>query len=91
MNGVRWAAEVAQPLTKTEKTVMISSGNGDSAGFGASRIRGGVTEIIAQLPGVLEALTGVDVLATPKSLPGVKLTEGQKGEQPGGETPGSGG
>ena len=70
------ASAVAEPLAKTDKIVMISGG-GDGAGTGASRITGDVTNIIAQLPAVVEALTGVDLLATLKNLPGVKTTDRQ--------------
>ena len=69
------ASAVAQPLAKTEKIIMISGANGDSSGVGASRITGDVTNVIAQIPAVVEALTGVDLLATLKNLPGVKTTE----------------
>jgi flotillin len=72
---------VALPLAKTEKIVMISGGNGDSGSFGASRITGDVTKIIAQLPAVVEALTGIDILGTLKNLPGVKTTDGQQAEE----------
>ena len=75
------AEAVAQPLAKTEKIVMISGGNGDSGSFGASRITGDVTKIIAQLPAVVEALTGIDILGTLKNLPGVKTTDGQQAEE----------
>jgi len=70
------AAAVAQPLSKTERIVMISGGNDDSAGMGASRLTGDVIKIVAQLPAVIEALTGVDILGSLKNLPGIKTTDG---------------
>jgi flotillin len=82
------AASVAQPLAKTERIVMISGGNGDSAGAGASRLTRDVTNIIAQLPELVEALTGVDVLGTLKNLPGVKTTDGHDSGQPAAEAAG---
>jgi flotillin len=51
------AGKISEPLSKTEKMVVINSGNGP--GGGASKITGDVTQIIAQLPPVLESLTGV--------------------------------
>jgi flotillin len=51
------AGRVSEPLSKTEKIVIINSGNGP--GGGASKLTGDVTEIISQLPPVLESLTGV--------------------------------
>jgi len=48
------AAAIAQPLSKTEKIVMI----GDS---GASKITQDITAIMAQLPETIKGLTGVDI------------------------------
>lgn len=48
------ASAVAQPLSKTEKIIMI----GDS---GASKITKDVTSIVAQLPETVKSLTGVDL------------------------------
>jgi len=75
------ARAVAEPLAKTDKIVMISGGNSDSAGVGASRLTRDVTNIVAQLPEVIEALTGVDILGTLKNLPGIKTLDGFKSEQ----------
>src|SRR5881397_723286 len=51
------AGKISEPLSKTERMVIINSGNGP--GGGASKITGDVTQIISQLPPVLESLTGV--------------------------------
>ena len=77
------ADAIAQPLAKTERIVIISGGGGDSAGAGASRVTRDVTNIISQVPAVVEALTGIDLLGTLKNLPGVRVTEGQGAQQPG--------
>jgi flotillin len=50
------AAAVSEPLSKTEKIVMI--GNGDGDGVGAHRVTRDVMKIVAELPEVLESLTG---------------------------------
>ena len=65
------AAAVAQPLSKTEKIVIISSG---ADGGGASRVTGDINRIVAQLPETLEALTGVNLVDVLKTLPGVGST-----------------
>ncbi|HUT73872.1 MAG TPA: SPFH domain-containing protein [Armatimonadota bacterium] len=57
------AAAVSAPLAKTERIVVVSTG-GDSAG--ADKVTRDVVKIIAQLPPVLEAMTGMkleDILA----------------------------
>jgi flotillin len=72
----RVAAAIAEPLTRTERIVVISSG-GDGAG--ASRVTQDVANIIAQVPTTIEALTGVDVIGTIKNLPAVRgASEGQE-------------
>ena len=53
------AGKISEPLAKTEKMVIINSGNGP--GGGASKLTGDVTQIIAQLPPVLESLDGREV------------------------------
>jgi flotillin len=51
------AGKISEPLSKTEKMVIINTGSGP--GGGASKLTGDITQIIAQLPPVLESLTGV--------------------------------
>lgn len=36
-----------------------------------------ITNVVAQIPAVIEALTGLDILGTLKNLPGVNTTDGQ--------------
>src|SRR5215467_5753573 len=52
------AGKISEPLSKTEKMVIINSGNG-AGGGGASKLTGDVTQIVAQLPPVIESLTGI--------------------------------
>src|SRR5947208_9086019 len=65
------AAAVSAPLAKTDKIVMIGGG-GNGASAGASRITKDVTQIMAELPEVLEALTGMKLGDIAKRVPGVK-------------------
>jgi flotillin len=62
------ASAVSAPLAKTEKIVMIG-GNGSSPG--ASRITKDVTQVMSELPAVLEALTGMKFEDIAKRVPGV--------------------
>jgi flotillin len=62
------AAAVSAPLAKTDKIVMIG-GNGSSPG--ASRITKDVTQVMAELPAVIEALTGHKFEDLAKRIPGV--------------------
>ena len=69
------ANAVASPLAQTDRIVMIGGGDGNGGGVGASRLTGDVTRIIAQLPEVVEALTGIDIVGTVKNLRGVVNTD----------------
>ena len=60
------AGAVAAPLSKTERIVVINSG-GDSAG--ASKVTRDVTNVIAQLPPMIEALTGMKIEELIQRLP----------------------
>lgn len=65
------AAAIAQPLSKTEKIVMI----GDS---GASKITKDITSIMAQLPETVKGLTGVDITNILKNYAGGNETKAQE-------------
>src|SRR5215472_11810943 len=64
------AGKISEPLAKTEKMVIINSGNG--VGGGASKLTGDLTQIIAQLPPVLESLTGVKFEKLLEQVPALK-------------------
>jgi flotillin len=64
------AAAVSAPLAKTDRIVMIG-GNG-AATAGASRITKDVTQIVAELPALLEALTGMKFDELVKRVPGMR-------------------
>jgi flotillin len=53
------AGKISEPLSRMEKMVIINSGNG--VGGGASKLTGDVTQIVAQLPPVIESLTGISL------------------------------
>ena len=62
-------AAIAEPLSRTEKIVIVSTG-GDSAG--ASKLTQDITKIIAQLPPVVESLTGVKMEEMIERIPGLR-------------------
>jgi flotillin len=69
------AGRISEPLSKTEKIVIINSGNG--AGGGASKITGDITQIISQLPPVLESLTGVKFEKLLEQVPALRKAMGK--------------
>jgi len=54
------ARAIAEPLSKTEKIVILDGGGGE--GKGAAKISGYVTDILATLPETVNALTGVNLM-----------------------------
>ncbi len=73
------ASAVSQPLSKMEKIVVIGGGADGSAG--ASKITQDVTNIIAQLPPVIQALTGVDLQELLRKIP-ERMAEAKKKDIP---------
>lgn len=69
------AGRVSEPLSKTEKMVIINSGAGP--GGGASKLTGDVTTIISQLPPILESLTGVKFEKLLEQVPALKKAMGK--------------
>jgi flotillin len=74
------AGKISEPLAKTEKIVIINSGNGP--GGGASKLTGDITTIISQLPPVIESLTGVKFEKLLEQVPGLKkaMSKDEPGE-----------
>ena len=70
------AGRISEPLAKLEKMVIINSGNGP--GGGASKLTGDITQIIAQLPPVLESLTGVKFEKLLEQVPALKKAMGKE-------------
>lgn len=64
------AGKVSEPLAKMEKMVVISTGDG--AGAGASKLTGDITQILAQLPPLLESLTGVKFEKLVEQVPALR-------------------
>jgi flotillin len=69
------AGKISEPLSKTEKIVIINSGSGP--GGGASKLTGDITQIISQLPPVLESLTGVKFERLLEQVPAIRKAMGK--------------
>ena len=63
------ARAVSEPLSKTASVTIVSTGG---EGLGASKLTGDVTKIVAELPAVLEALTGVDFKVLMANVPALR-------------------
>ena len=64
------AGKISEPLAKMEKMIVINSGDG--AGGGASKLTGDITQILAQLPPVLESLTGLKFERLVEQVPALR-------------------
>lgn len=60
------ATNIAAPLAKTDKIVMIS--NGGEGGSGAAKLTKEITSMVAELPEVARGLTGVDIKQVIKKM-----------------------
>lgn len=61
----------AEPLNRVDKiTVVSTGGDGDGGSTGMNRITGDMTQLVAQVPALLEALTGVNLQELLKHVPG---------------------
>ena len=81
------ASAVAQPLAKTDSIVVISNGGDNGSGAGASKVTQDVSSTIAQLPALVQSLTGVDLISSLKNLPGIVSDESAENGAAGEEDP----
>lgn len=58
------AKAISEPLSKTEKIVVIDNGDGG----GASKVTKSVTNIVSQLPEVVNSLTGINLVDVVKGI-----------------------
>src|SRR6476659_7817461 len=70
------AGKISEPLSKTEKMIIINSGNGVNGG-GASKLTGDVAQIVSQLPPVIESLTGVKLEKLMEQVPSLRKAMGK--------------
>lgn len=63
------ARQVAAPLARTERITMISSGG---EGTGASKLTGDVAKIVAEIPAVIESLSGIELRRLVEAVPALK-------------------
>ena len=63
---------LAQPLNNVDKITVVSTGDGNGSGAGMNRVTGDIAQMVAQVPALVEGLTGVDVSQMIQDIPGVR-------------------
>ena len=71
---------IAGPLSKVDKISIVSTGGGSNGNLGANRLTGDIVNIAAQVPLLLEALTGTRMSDLMGRVPGLKDTDAASGE-----------
>jgi flotillin len=71
---------IAEPLSKVDKISIVSTGGaGGNGNLGASRITGDVVNMLAQVPALIQALTGTDISELMQRVPGLSTVESTAG------------
>ena len=68
------ARAISEPLSKVEKIVLVGGGDGDNSGP-ISRFTGQIAQVVAQVPTVVESLTGVNMGRLLESFGGDKVLD----------------
>jgi flotillin len=71
---------IAEPLSKVDQISIVSTGGGSNGNLGANRLTGDIVNIAAQVPLLLEALTGTRMSDLMGRVPGLKETDAASGE-----------
>lgn len=74
------ASAISAPLSQTDRIVVINSGGDANSATGASRVTRDVTQVIAEVPATIEALTGLDLMGAIGNLAGLKKSESETEE-----------
>ena len=63
---------LAQPLNNIDKITVVSTGDGNGSGAGVNRVTADIAQMVAQVPAIVEGLTGVDVNQMIQDIPAVR-------------------
>ena len=75
----KMAQAVAEPLSKTDRITIIGGGDGAA---GASKVTQDVMQIVAQVPPVVESLTGLDLTKMVRSVSGLEENTSDGDDEP---------
>jgi len=74
------ASAVASPMSKIDKITLVNSSGGDSTG--AEKITKTITDVIAQVPGVVETLSGINLPELMQKVPALATAKNGKTAAP---------
>ena len=82
---------LAEPLSRVDKITVVSTGDGSGSGAGVNRITSDMTTMIAQVPALVESLTGVDLGEMMRQVPQIRSasSDGVNGKAPVASAPSS--
>ncbi|MFN8590453.1 MAG: SPFH domain-containing protein [Thermomicrobiales bacterium] len=80
-------AALAQPLSNVDKITVVSTGDGNGSGAGVSRVTADIAQMVAQVPALVQGLTGVDVGEMMKELPALRQNGATRANGANGQTP----
>jgi flotillin len=63
---------LAEPLSKVDKITVVSTGDGNGTGAGINRVTSDMTTMLAQVPALVESLTGVNVGEMMRQVPQIR-------------------
>src|SRR5262249_58417901 len=76
-NRPKMVKPLAEPLSKVDKISIISTGGANGANsLGASRLTGDLVTMLAQVPAILEVLTGTKFSDLMARVPGLTMVDG---------------
>ncbi len=81
------AKVISEPLSKMDRITLVSTG---SEGTGASKLTGDVAKIMAEIPAVVESLSGVDIRRLIESIPALQTGREEKKTSKAGQVEASG-
>jgi flotillin len=73
------ARAIAEPMSRIEKIVIVGNGSDGQRGTGASKITQDIGQVLAELPPVVQALSGVDLQELIARLPDIASKAGYGG------------
>jgi flotillin len=70
---------LAEPLAKVDKITVVSTGDGTASGAGLNRVTSDMTTMLAQVPALVESLTGVDIGEMMRQVPQIRAASESAG------------